>query len=837
MMELRPYQRAAIDTLWGFWGKGGGNPLVEMATGTGKSVVIATLVRELIETYPDMRVLMLVHVKELVAQNFQALVRTWPQAPAGINSAGLGRRDRFSQVLFASIQSVQRDDCHSIGKRDIVLVDEAHLIPRAGDGMYQKLLGRLRDGVPDMRIAGFTATPYRLDSGRLDRGEGRLFDQIAYSYGIGRGIDDGYLSPLVSKATATALDTRGVARRGGEFVAGALEVAVDKDWITRAAVDEIVTFGADRRSWLVFCSGVRHAAHVAEEIRSRGVSCAAVTGETPSGERDRLIAAFKAGQIRCLTNAMVLTTGFDAPGVDLIAMLRPTLSTGLYVQIVGRGTRLADGKENCIAEGQRVLTDHGLVPIERVTTAMKVWDGVEFVAHCGIVFRGEREVMRYAGLEATPDHRVWTEEGWKTLGQCALEQAAIAITGDGWTPVRTAESRFRRDRAEEAGRQAASAGRMHWLWRTLAQGIYELDEGLRRLSFLLQPATGPKVAGDAGDFRKATLHEPQGLGFRSLWWTRHPLRVRLADRHGGLGSGEPWPASGNGVGPDRKRRTLCARQPSLSQPQTEPIEQARRAADTEVARIQSGASGSPIRGQHAEAAAGGRHDAGGDRRSLPTAVGQTKRRVWDILNAGPRHSFTVEGLLVHNCLVLDFAGNVRRHGPVDAVEPAAGPKCGSDGETEVRAKECPACATLVALNARACPTCGHEWPVRDKPKHEATADAETAIISRGAPAWVAVDQVRYFRHEKYGSPPSMRVEYLAGMTVHREWVCLEHTGFARSKAETWWGRAAGTAPPRTTDEALSRLAELRAPVAIQVRPSGKYFEVVGRRYEQRERAA
>ncbi|CAL8972799.1 Putative DNA repair helicase RadD [Rhodoplanes serenus] len=540
MIELRPYQRAAIDALWDFWGRGGGNPLVEMATGTGKSVVIATLVRELIETYPDMRVLMLVHVRELVAQNFQALVRTWPQAPAGINSAGLGRRDRFSQVLFASIQSVQRDDCHSIGKRDIVLVDEAHLIPRAGDGMYQKLLGRLRDGVPDMRIAGFTATPYRLDSGRLDRGEGRLFDQIAYSYGIGRGIDDGYLSQLVSKATATALDTRGVARRGGEFVAGALEVAVDKDWITRAAVDEIVTFGADRRSWLVFCSGVQHAAHVAEEIRSRGVSCAAVTGETPSGERDRLIAAFKAGQIRCLTNAMVLTTGFDAPQVDLVAMLRPTLSTGLYVQIVGRGTRLADGKENC--------------------------------------------------------------------------------------------------------------------------------------------------------------------------------------------------------------------------------------------------------------------------------------------------------------LILDFAGNVRRHGPVDAVEPGAGPKGGEgDGEAEVRAKECPECATLVALNARACPTCGHEWPVRDEPKHEATADAETAIISRGAPAWVAVDAVKYYRHEKYGSPPSMRVEYLAGMTVHREWVCFQHVGFARSKAESWWIRAiAGhglMSPPRTTDEALSRLAELRCPAAIQVRPSGKYFEVVGRRYEQRERAA
>jgi len=118
--------------------------------------------------------------------------------------------------------------------------------------------------------------------------------------------------------------------------------------VTVSAVDEIVRHGADRRAWLIFCSGVDHAFHVRDAIRGRGFSCEAILGETPPAERDQIIAGYKRGEIRCLTNANVLTTGFNAPGVDLIAMLRPTKSVGLYVQMIGRGTRLSPGKDNCL---------------------------------------------------------------------------------------------------------------------------------------------------------------------------------------------------------------------------------------------------------------------------------------------------------------------------------------------------------------------------------------------------------------------------------------------------------------------------------------------------------
>jgi DNA repair protein RadD len=345
--SLRTYQTEAIDSVMSYWAGGGGSPLVDMATGLGKSVTIASLTQTILAAYPGMRVLMLVHSRELVGQNAAALLRLWPNAPVGVYSAGLGRRDTAQRIIFASIQSVYRR-VREIGAFDLVIIDEAHLVPNGGEGMYRTLLQALRSERPDLRCVGFTATPFRMDSGRLDDGEGRLFDEIVYSYGIAKGIDDGWLAPLVSKNGEANIDVSGVAKRGGEFVAGALEAAADQDFITQAAVAEIIARGSDRRSWLTFCAGVKHAGHVRDEFNRQGVRCEVISGETDPGTRTALISDFKAGRIRCLSNCNILTTGFDHPGLDLIALLRPTLSPGLLVQMVGRGTRKADGKDDCL---------------------------------------------------------------------------------------------------------------------------------------------------------------------------------------------------------------------------------------------------------------------------------------------------------------------------------------------------------------------------------------------------------------------------------------------------------------------------------------------------------
>jgi len=182
----------------------------------------------------------------------------------------------------------------------------------------------------------------------LHEGKDALFTDIAFEAPVRDLIDQGYLSPLISKQPATRLDVSKVGTRAGDFIQRDLAAAVDQEAINRAAVTEIIEYGKDRRSWLAFCSGVEHARHVAEEFGRRGIICRTIFGDTPKEERDTIIGAFKRGEIRALASMGVLTTGFNAPAVDLIALLRPTKSAGLYVQMVGRGTRLAQGKENCL---------------------------------------------------------------------------------------------------------------------------------------------------------------------------------------------------------------------------------------------------------------------------------------------------------------------------------------------------------------------------------------------------------------------------------------------------------------------------------------------------------
>ena len=346
-ISLRPYQEAAISAIYHYFSCEDGNPLIVMPTGTGKSVVLSAFLRRAIEGWSETRVLVLTHVKELIQQDYAALIRMWPTAPAGIYSAGLNKRDINAQVLFAGIQSIHKH-AYKVQRCDLVIIDEAHLLSANDNGMYRKFLKQLREINPHLKVIGFTATPYRLDVGLLHEGENRLFTDIAYDLSILDMIQQGYLCPVVPKRTKTQFDLSNVGTRGGEFIAGQLESAVDIDEINQSAVNEIVEWGKDRGSWLIFCTGVSHANHIRDAIREHGISCETVLGDTPSADRSKILSDFKLGKIRAITNVGVLTTGFDAPGTDLIALLRPTKSTGLYVQMLGRGTRLANGKDDCL---------------------------------------------------------------------------------------------------------------------------------------------------------------------------------------------------------------------------------------------------------------------------------------------------------------------------------------------------------------------------------------------------------------------------------------------------------------------------------------------------------
>ena len=364
MINLRPYQKEAIDSTFRYFADNDGNPLIVLPTGTGKSVVIAEFCRQTLKDWPDTKILVVTHVRELIKQNHDELKTLWPEAPAGINSAGLKKRDYDPSIVFCGIQSVHKKASNFV-KVDLVLIDEVHLVPRKTNTMYQRFLSNLKIMNPHMRVIGLTATPYRLDSGLLHTGKEALFDAVSYEAELKDMVDQGYLTRLMSKQPKTRIVVSSVSIRGGEFVAGELERAVDRTDVNESVVREIVVLGAERKSWLIFCAGVKHATHIAEIVRRYGVSCETIFGDTPSAERDRIVRDFKAGKIRALASMGVLTTGFNAPIVDLLAILRPTESTGLYIQIMGRGMRNSPGKEDCLVlDFAGNIARHG--PVDRV---------------------------------------------------------------------------------------------------------------------------------------------------------------------------------------------------------------------------------------------------------------------------------------------------------------------------------------------------------------------------------------------------------------------------------------------------------------------------------------
>jgi DNA repair protein RadD len=347
-MELRDYQADAIGAIHDWFRARKGNPLVVAPTGAGKSMIQAGFIQGAVQDWPATRVLCLTHVKELIAQNFAALIRAWPSAPAEIYSAGLNRK-RIGQITFAGVQSfVRMTDRGAAGHWDLLIVDEAHLIPAKGATTYRKVINALMAVNPKLKVIGLTATPYRLDSGRLDAGDDPLFDGVCYDIRIKMLVERGYLSPLISKRPASAFDTEGLHKRGGEFIDAEIDARFNVDEVTSAALNEAMELGEGRKAWLAFCCSVDHARAVRDGLRARGVSAETVTGLTPAGERAALLGKFKSGQVKALTSVGVLTTGFDAPATDLILMMRPTQSIGLYVQIAGRGMRTAPGKTDCL---------------------------------------------------------------------------------------------------------------------------------------------------------------------------------------------------------------------------------------------------------------------------------------------------------------------------------------------------------------------------------------------------------------------------------------------------------------------------------------------------------
>lgn len=524
-LVLRPYQQKAIDDLYNYFCENTGNPLVVIPTGGGKSLIMADWFQRVFEIDPKARILCVTHVGELVQQNYDELKGVWPEAPAGIYSAGLKQKQINARILFGTIQSLHKK-AYKIQQCDMLLIDECHLLPRKSNTMYRRFIDDLKTINPHMKVIGFTATPYRVDSGELTFGDDALFTDIAHETPVSELINAGYLSRPISPKSASdgfQIDTTGIKTAMGDFMANHLEVPAMEPEAIDAVVSKVIQEGHNRHGWLVFGVTVKHCRLMIEEFRRRGIACDGIFGDTEN--RGDIIEDYKARKIQCLVSQGVLTTGFNARHVDLIALARPTKSTGIYVQMVGRGTRLS-------------------------------------------------------------------------------------------------------------------------------------------------PETG-----------KA------------------------------------------------------------------------------------------------------------------------------------------------NCLVLDFGGNIARHGPFDNPTPPKNREKGK-GSADPLVKYCPECEADNPIAASACYECGYEFP---PPERKVFSAPSTASIMTEPPKWYAVNSTSYAVHRKMGKPDSLKVTYLCGLASFSEWICLEHDGYAKRKADSWWLKYAQSPPPEKISEALLRTGEIAAISEIKIRKSGKYDEIVGRK--------
>ncbi|MBX3016831.1 MAG: DEAD/DEAH box helicase [Bdellovibrionaceae bacterium] len=351
MYELRPYQHDAVQATLRHFRQEKTPAVIVLPTGAGKSLVIAELAR-----LARGRVLVLAHVRELVEQNHAKYLSFG--LDAGIYSAGLGRKDQNQKVIFGSIQSIARAQDEFFREFSLLIIDECHRVSDEGETQYQQVITQLQATNPELCVLGLTATPYRLGLGwiyeynsarkELKTTQPRFFKKCIFELSIQTMIDDGFLTPPVRiDSPVASYDFSALELKGGRFVISEIEKTLkDQKRITPLIIRNIVEMAEDRQGVMIFTSSVRHATEIMASLPP--FVSALVVGETSSQDREDTIQAFKERKLKFLVNVSVLTTGFDAPHVDVIAILRPTESVSLYQQIVGRGLRLSPGKQDCL---------------------------------------------------------------------------------------------------------------------------------------------------------------------------------------------------------------------------------------------------------------------------------------------------------------------------------------------------------------------------------------------------------------------------------------------------------------------------------------------------------
>ena len=457
-MNLRPYQEKSITLLYEWLSNNNGNVCVNLPTGSGKSVVIAELCKRAVKEWPETKILMLTRSMELIQQNADKLRTIWPNAPMGIYSASVGKKTLGEPITIGGPLSII-NVIEKIGHIDLLLIDECHDISHKDEGSYRKIINRLTEINENIRVIGFTASPYRLGHGMITD-KPAIFDAIIEPTSIQELINNKYLSVLRSKTTKLKFDTKGVHKRGGEFIESELQAVVDTVENNELMVDEVIARSEERKSWMFFCTGIDHAKHIADLLNKKNITAIAVTGDMPKAQREKAINDFRNGTIKAISNVNCLSTGFDHSEIDLLVLARPTMSPGVYIQQVGRGMRIHPNKKDCLVlDFAGAVETHG--PIVNVKppkkagsgdgeAPVKVCDNCMELVHisapicpaCGFAFPKpepkpfilhQHDIMGLQGLDLTVTEWEWKKHISRTSGNEMIKVTYYGAYSD--TPI------------------------------------------------------------------------------------------------------------------------------------------------------------------------------------------------------------------------------------------------------------------------------------------------------------------------------------------------------------------------------------------------------------------
>lgn len=886
MIQLRPYQSESIEAAYEYCRTKDGNPLIIQPTGAGKTLTMAMMARDIVRWH--YRPIIISHSPELVQQTHDEIATICPELRPSMFCNKLRKKDLSGRVVVASVQSLFYAK-GNLGQFRVAMVDEADSIPNERTtGMYHDVIRRLQANDEKLRLIGLTATPYRLDGG-LIYGDGMLFSDICHEAEIADLVTQGFLCPVTTRIARAEVSRSGLKVRQGEYTEASMNAAFATEQVVRTACMELIHAMRDRRKCLVFCCSSIHC-----ELVNRFLPDAAIlTYETPDRVRESIIAGFKSGHIRYLININICAVGFNVRDVDTIAMMLPTMSARLYYQqCLDMETEVLakDGWKKCneLQIGDEVAsfdmqsreivydevtnkvhrplgTGESFLSVESPHLNLRVTEGHNLVVKCNgktaknwnLQTASEASQRKDAftvpvagiGMSRQEDAKISDDEvafaGWfLTDGYLnphnnvvVISQSVVKFASEVRGVLMRCGLAFREYLHPRKGKHADYAPGMQFV---IPKGSGRRENrhkrGWNHLAEWLNKDV-PPVFDSLSTRQFAMLVHAMNLGNgsnkKTKGWTPKVLEIhygcrkRLADRIQQLAIERGW------------RCNVVQLDPKPTEWNPSPQRQWMVRIKQQLAATVGGSRvDSKPRSQLTQSGSGGSENVWCVTTKHGTIVTRRKGKVVIVGNCG-------RGMRIHQakaeCLVLDFAGNARQHGPINRLtewitrkekRTSTGGRQDDDGEERVRV--CPECRTANPLEFDTCMECGETLIVRREIKQDAASDKEAVLIDmdRTVDGFDKVDAVEFHIHEKQGSPASVRIIYhLAYGKSVSEWRFPEGRwtdGFAK-----WWKANSREPVPRDAREAVEKLNQGHVTLATHIRHRKNakgYPEIVARRY-------